>query len=104
MARYYLLLWLVHLCVCAWGALATATKGIRSRPMVFATLGFVIMMFGSLISLFGDGIARFVRVAEGFEDIFYILTNVWTVANLIGLFLIVVGVQLSFRDHRFRRR
>jgi hypothetical protein len=104
MARYYLILWLVHICLCAWGALATATKAIQSKPMLFATVGFVIMMFGSLISLVGDGIARFVRVAEGFEDILYLLTNVWTVANMIGLFFIAVGVQLSFREYRFRRR
>ena len=73
-------------------------------PMVFATLGFVIMMVGSFMSLVGDGIARFVPVAEGFEDIFYLLTNVWTVANVVGLFLIVLGVELSYREYRFRRR
>ena len=104
MARYYLFLWLVHICLCAWGALATATKGIQSKPMLLATLGFVIMMVGSLMSLLGDGIARFVQVAEGYEDIFYLLTNVWTVANVVGLFLIVLGVQLSYRAYRFRRR
>jgi hypothetical protein len=104
MARYYLLLWLVHMCLCAWGALTTAKKGVQSKPMVFATLGFVIMMVGSLMSLLGDGIARFVPVAEGFEDIFYVLTNVWTVANVLGLFLIVLGVQLSHPEYRFRRR
>ena len=104
MARYYLILWLVQMCLCAWGALATAKKGLQSKPMVFATLGFVIMMVGSFMSLVGDGIARFVPVAEGFEDIFYLLTNVWTVANVVGLFLIVLGVELSYREYRFRRR
>ena len=104
MARYYLTLWLVQMCLCAWGALATAKKGVYARPMVFATAGFVIMMLGSLVSLLGDGVARFVPLAEEFDDIFYLLTNLWTVANVVGLFLIVLGVQLSYREHRYRRR
>ena len=104
MARYYLTLWLVQMCLCAWGALATAKKGVRSRPMVLATVGFVIIMLGSLMSLLGDGLARFVSLGEQFEDIFYLLTNLWTVANVVGLFLIVLGVQLSYREYTFRRR
>jgi len=72
--------------------------------MVLATAGFVIMMLGSLVSLLGDGVARFVPIAEEFDDIFYLLTNLWTVANVVGLFLIVLGVQLSYREHRYRRR
>lgn len=104
MARYYLTLWLVQMCLCAWGALATAKKGVYARPMVLATAGFVIMMLGSLVSLLGDGVARFVPIAEEFDDIFYLLTNLWTVANVVGLFLIVLGVQLSYREHRYRRR
>jgi hypothetical protein len=103
-ARYYLTLWLVQMCLCAWGALATAKKGVYSRPMVFATAGFVIMMLGSLVSLLGDGVARFVPLAEEVDDIFYLLTNLWTVANVVGLFLVVLGVQLSYRELRYRRR
>ena len=104
MARYYLTLWLVQMCLCAWGALATAKKGAYSRPMVLATVGFVIMMLGSAMSLLGDGIARFIPLGEEFDDVYYLLTNLWTVTNLVGLFLIVLGLQLSYGEYRYRRR
>ena len=104
MTRYYLSLWLLQMCLSAWGALVTARKGTESKPMLFATLGFVVIMFGSLISVIGDGLARYVRVGPDFEDILYLLTNVWTVADVLGLFLIVIGFQFSYRQAKFRRR
>ena len=104
MARYYICLWLLQMCLCTWGALVTARKGAKSKPMLLATLGFVVIMFGSLISLIGDGLARYLAVGPDFEDIFYLLTNVWTVADVVGLLLIVLGLQFSYGNRRLRKR
>jgi len=92
------------MCLCTWGALVTARKGVESKPMLFATLGFVVIMFGSIISLVGDGLARSLALGPNFEDVFYLLTNVWTVADVVGLLLIVIGLQFSYRQKRNRRR
>jgi Flp pilus assembly protein protease CpaA len=72
--------------------------------MLFATVGFVVMMIGSIISIIGDGLARYLAVGPDFEDVFYLLTNMWTVAGVVGLLLIVIGLQLSYRPKKKKRR
>ncbi len=104
MARYYFCLWLLQMCLCTWGALVTARKGVESKPMLFATFGFVVIMLGSLISLIGDGLARYLVLGPDFEDLFYLLTNIWTVADVVGLLLIVIGLQLSYRPKKRKNR
>jgi hypothetical protein len=100
--QYYITLWLVKIALCVLGALVTAKKSRRSKPMLLATVGFAVIMIGAFISLTGDGIARYVRVGPDFEDIFYLLTNVWTVADLGGLALIVLGILFSFGEGKSR--
>ena len=102
MTHYYLILWITEMVLCALGAFITARKGAQSRPMLIATVGFVIMMFGSLISILGDGIAHWFTLGPEFEDIFYLLTNMWSVGRLVGLLFVIAGVQFSFKDWRKR--
>jgi Flp pilus assembly protein protease CpaA len=92
------------MCLCTWGALVTARRGVESKPMLFSTVGFVVMMIGSIISIIGDGLARYLAVGPDFEDVFYLLTNMWTVAGVVGLLLIVIGLQLSYRPKKKKRR